>query len=87
MARKKTKSNGGNRMGRFNVGGFTEGIVGLIIGVILLTAVAIPIISANAVPEGFGMADTLNTIIDTIPIFIGIALIVSVVGMFISRRS
>ena len=74
-------------MARFNVGGFTEGITGLIIRVILLTAVAVPIISANAVPEGFGMADTLNTIIDTIPIFIGIALILGVVGMFISRRS
>lgn len=74
-------------MARFNVGGFTEGIVGLIIGVILLTAVAIPIIQANPVGDAFGMADTLNTIIETIPIFIGIALIVSVVGMFISRRS
>lgn len=74
-------------MARFNVGNFTEGIVGLIIGVILLTAVAIPIISANAVPEGFSMKATLDTIINTIPIFIGIALIVSVVGMFIVRRS
>lgn len=74
-------------MARFNVSNFTEGIVGLIIGVILLTAVAIPIISANAVPEGFSMKATLDTIINTIPIFIGIALIVSVVGMFIVRRS
>ena len=87
MAKGKKRSNGGSRMGRFNVGGFTEGIVGLIIGVILLTAVAIPIIQANPVGEGFGMAETLNTIIETIPIFVGIALIVSVVGMFISRRS
>lgn len=74
-------------MARFNVGNFTEGIVGLIIGVILLTAVAIPIISANAVPDGFSMKSSLDVIINTIPIFIGIALIVSVVGMFIVRRS
>lgn len=74
-------------MAKFNVGSFTEGIVGLIIGVILLTAVAIPVISANAVPEGFSMKSTLDTIINTIPIFIAVALIVSVVGMFIARRS
>lgn len=72
---------------KFNISNFTEGIVGLIIGVILLTAVAVPIIQANPVPEGFSMADTLNTIIGTVPIFIGIALIVSVVAMFITRRS
>lgn len=87
MAKNKKRSNGGTRMGRFSVSGFTEGIVALIIGVILLTAVAIPIIAANPVAEGFAMADTLNTIISTIPVFIGIALIVSVVAMFISRRS
>lgn len=74
-------------MARFNVGNFTEGIVGLIIGVILLTAVAVPIIQANPVPEGFSMADTLNTIVSTVPIFIGIALIVSVVAIFITKRS
>ena len=87
MAKKGKRNTGGTRMSRFNVGGFTEGIVGLIIGVILLTAVAIPIIQANPVPDGFDMATTLNTIISTIPIFIGIALIVSVVAMFIARRS
>lgn len=85
MARNKKSTGGGGRT--MNTSRFTEGIVSLIIGVILLTAVAIPIIQANPVAEGFAMADTLNTIISTIPIFIGIALIVSVVGMFISRRS
>lgn len=74
-------------MARFNVGAFTEGIVGLVIGVILLTAVAIPIIGANQVPDSFSMKSTLDTIINTLPIFIGIALIVSIVGMFIVRRS
>lgn len=74
-------------MARFNVGNFTEGIVALILGVVLLTAVAIPIISSNAVPDGFAMKGALDTIINTIPIFIGIALIMAVVGMFIVRRS
>lgn len=83
---KKAKSNGGRSM-KFSVSTFTEGIVAVIIGVILLTAVAIPIIQANPVAEGFAMADTLNTIISTIPIFVGIALILAVMYMFIARRS
>lgn len=74
-------------MARFNVGNFTEGIVALILGVVLLTAVAIPIIGSNAVDPSFPMADALTTIINTIPIFIGVALIMAVVGMFIVRRS
>lgn len=72
---------------KFNVSTFTEGIVAVIVGVILLTAVAIPIIQANPVAEQFAMAGTLNTIIATIPIFIGIALILAVMYMFIARRS
>lgn len=72
---------------KFNVGTFTEGIVAVIVGVILLTAVAVPIIQANPVKEQFAMASTLNTIIATIPIFIGIALILAVMYMFIARRS
>lgn len=83
---RKNKSNGGRSM-KFSVSSFTEGIVAVIIGVILLVAVAVPIIGSNAVPESFAMADTLNTIISTIPIFVGIALILSVVTMFIARRS
>lgn len=72
---------------KFNVSTFTEGIVAVIVGVILLTAVAIPIIQANPVAEQFAMAKTLNTIIATIPIFLGIALILAVMYMFIARRS
>ena len=72
---------------KFNVSTFTEGIVAVIVGVILLTAVAVPIIQANPVAEQFAMASTLNTIIATIPIFIGIALILAVMYMFIARRS
>lgn len=83
---KRTKSNGGRGM-KFSVSGFTEGIVAVIVGIILLVAVAVPIIGANSVPETFAMADTLNTIISTIPIFIGIALILGVMYMFIARRS
>ena len=72
---------------KFSVSGFTEGIVAVIVGIILLVAVAVPIIGSNTVPETFAMADTLNTIISTIPIFIGIALILGVMYMFIARRS
>lgn len=83
---RKNKSNGGRSM-KFSVSTFTEGIVAVIIGVILLVAVAVPIIGANTVPETFAMADVLNTIISTIPVFVGIALILAVMYMFISRRS
>lgn len=74
------------------VGKFVGSVVGVTVAVIVIAVVAVPIISANLLntdpKEGtvIANADTINTILTIIPVFLVIAILIAVIGMFVKSR-
>lgn len=74
------------------VGKFVGSVVGVTVAVIVIAVVAVPIISANLLntdpEEGtvIANADTINTILTIIPVFLVIAILIAVIGMFVKSR-
>lgn len=69
-----------------NIGKFTNSVVAAVIGVILLVIVAVPIIADNQVAADVANASSINSILQVIPIFIAIGIILGIVGTFLSNR-
>lgn len=69
-----------------NIGKFTQSVVAAVIGVILLVIVAVPIIADNQVASDVANAASINSILQVIPIFIAIGIILGIVGTFLSGR-
>lgn len=59
-----------------NTDGFVNGVVGVVISVIVVVAVAIPIISSNQVASTVTNYSVMNTLINILPIFLLIAIVV-----------
>ncbi len=78
-------------MAGLNVGSFTGAVVGVTVAVLVIVVVAIPIISANLLPtEGedvFANADTINNLMTIIPIFLIIAVLIAVIGLFVKSKA
>lgn len=74
-------------MGKFDVSNFTAAVVGITVAVLVILVIAIPIINSNLLPtEGEGAvenADTINSLMTVIPIFLIIAVILAVIGLFV----
>lgn len=67
-------------------GNFTKAIMEAVVAVILLTAVAIPII--NGMPEVTGSnASIINTLVGIIPVLLAVAVILGVVYAVILKKS
>lgn len=67
-------------------GNFTKAIMEAVVAVILLTAVAIPII--NGMPEVSGSnASIINTLVGIIPVLLAVAVILGVVYAVILKKS
>lgn len=66
-----------------DVGKFTTGIVGVAVGVVILTAI-LPIITDAASTEG--LDDNVARLLEILPILLVVALIMGVVGMFLLRN-
>lgn len=65
---------------------FTKAIMEAVVAVILLTAVAIPII--NGMPEVTGSnASIINTLVGIIPVLLAVAVILGVVYAVILKKS
>ena len=69
-----------------NIGKFTNSVVAAVIGVILLVIVAVPIIADNQVASDVANAASINSILQVIPIFIAIGIILGIVGTFLTGR-
>lgn len=77
-----------------NTEDFTAKVVGVVIAVIVIAVVAIPIINGmvgtDGTPEGttypIQAGTTLATIIQVIPIFLILAVLMAVVYMFLNKR-
>ena len=70
----------------FSINSFVTGVVGAIVAVILLVAVAIPVIGSNTVANTVANADSLNAMIAIIPVLMAVGIIIAVVAMFLGKR-
>lgn len=69
-----------------NVGKFVGSIVAITVAVIVVAVVAVPIIAANNVGSGVQNHETINTILNIIPVFLVIAILIGAIGMFVKSR-
>ena len=63
---------------------FVGKVVGLVIAVVVICAVAIPIIGQMAFPEGTNPAVT--TIMGILPVFLVLAILIMIVKMFLDNK-
>lgn len=70
-----------------NTNGFIRDIVAVTIAVVVITAVAIPIIGGSILTEDSGLAnyEQINTILQILPVFLVIAVLVGVIAMFVAK--
>lgn len=69
-------------MASFKVDGFVAAVVGISVGVVVFAMVALPVI--NEATEG--MEGNLKTIVEVIPIFIAIGILMACIYLFIQRK-
>lgn len=66
---------------------FSKVAMEVVVAIILLCAVALPIIGSMTVPEGLANGDIISTLIGIIPVLLAVAIILGVVYAVITRRS
>ena len=71
-----------------NANSFTENIVQVCIGVVVVSAVAIPIIGSSLLTSDSGISNyaQINSILEMLPIFLVLAILVAIVAMFVMKR-
>lgn len=71
-----------------NTNSFIRDIVAVTIAVVVITAVAIPIIGGSILTSDSGLANyaQINTILEILPVFLVIAVLVGVIAMFVTSR-
>ena len=71
-----------------NTNGFVKDIVAVTIAVVVITAVAIPIIGGSILTSDSGLTNyaQINTILEILPVFLVIAVLVGVIAMFVTSR-
>lgn len=75
---------GGKKMA---VESFSKVAMEVVVAIILLCAVALPIIGSMTVPDGIANGDIISTLIGIIPVLLAVAIILGVVYAVITRRS
>lgn len=70
---------------KFSTETFITSVVGVSVAVVVFAMVAIPVIGQAA--EAAGEESQLGTIIEVIPIFIAIGILMACVYMFISKKA
>lgn len=66
---------------------FTKNIISVSIAVVVVSAVAIPIIASALLTSDSGITnyEQINKILQMLPIFLVLAVLVAIVGMFITK--
>lgn len=75
-------------MKKMNANSFTENIVQVCIGVVVVSAVAIPIIGSSLLTSDSGITNyaQINNILQMLPIFLVLTILVAIVAMFVVKR-
>lgn len=68
--------------------GFIKDVLAVTIAIVVISAVAIPIISGAILTADSGLAnwEQINAILQVLPVFLVIAVLVGVVAMFITSK-
>lgn len=71
-----------------NTNSFIRDIVAVTIAVVVITAVAIPIIGGSILTSDSGLTNyaQINTILQILPVFLVIAVLVGVIAMFVTSK-
>ena len=72
---------------KMDANSFTKNIVNVSIAVVVVSAVAIPIIGSSLLTSNSGITNytQINDILGMLPIFLVLAILVAIVGMFITK--
>lgn len=68
------------------VGKFATSLIIIIVGVVLVTSVALPILAGVTIGESVPNADAIESMLGILPILLVVALVMATIYMFISRR-
>lgn len=69
-----------------NIDKFVSGVIGIIVAVIVTVIIAIPIISTNQVASSVANYESMNAMLNIIPLLIIVGVIMAVVGTFLYSR-
>ena len=69
-------------MASFKIDGFVTAVVGVCVAVVVFAMVALPVIGEAT----DGMTGNLKTIVEVIPIFIAIGILMACIYLFIQRK-
>lgn len=72
-------------MAELDVQKFTAAVVGVIVVVIIGVTVLVPIIANNQVAPDVQNADSLNAMINIIPLLVFVGVIIAIVAMFLGK--
>lgn len=66
---------------------FIQGTVGIVVAIIVVVAVGIPIITANQIASTVSNYSVMNTILNILPVFLLIAVLVSAVAIMKAKKN
>lgn len=68
-----------------DVKAFTTSVIAIVVVVIIAVSVLIPIIASNQV-TGISNADSINAMLNIIPILVIVGIVIAVIAMFVKTR-
>ena len=71
-----------------NANSFTTNIVQICVGVVVVSAVAIPIIGSSMLTSDSGITNyaQINNILQMLPIFLVLAILIAITAMFVLKK-
>lgn len=64
---------------------FTGAVVSIVVVVIIAVSVLVPIVASNQV-EGIDNADSINAMLNIIPLLVIVGIIIAVVALFLGKK-
>lgn len=68
------------------IGGFFKTVIMASIGTVVVLGVALPVVTSASIPDTYGQADALESMLELIPLLLVIAIVLAVVAVAISRK-
>lgn len=70
-----------------NLKGLTSSLMEAVVGIILVCAVAIPIIGGMTIPSSIANADIIETLVGIVPVLLAVAVILGVVYATVLKKN
>lgn len=67
------------------IGNFLKVVIGATIAVVIVSAIAIPVIGGVTIPDGTANKSAIESMLGLVPLLLVVAIVVTVVGVAISR--